>query len=145
MSYKWQRLCRSVCLVALVGASLGCGADDPATQPDRQTSPPSRLLSVGDFTTYLDDEPSAMLVNVHVPYEGHIEGTDAFVPFDEIELWGELPANSETPIAVYCRSGNMSAEAAAALTALGYTDVVDLEGGMNAWTAAGNQLVTDSS
>ena len=129
-----------------MGASVGCGADDPAAQPDRQTSAPSsRLLSVGDFTTYLDDEPSAMLVNVHVPYEGHIEGTDAFVPFDEIELWGDLPTNSETPIAVYCRSGNMSAEAAAALTALGYTDVVDLEGGMNAWTAAGNQLVTHSS
>jgi rhodanese-related sulfurtransferase len=43
-------------------------------------------------------------------------------------------------IAVYCRSGTMSAEAARTLVRLGYTDVWDLGGGMLAWEKAGFPL-----
>ena len=41
---------------------------------------------------------------------------------------------------LYCRSGNMSAEAAEMLVGLGYTDVWDLRGGMIAWERAGFRL-----
>ena len=40
--------------------------------------------------------------------------------------------NKETPILVYCRSGNRSAKAAKALTSLGYTNVYDF-GGIIDW------------
>jgi hypothetical protein len=39
------------------------------------------------------------------------------------------------------RSGNESAIAAQALIDLGYTNLDNLDGGMNAWTASGRQLV----
>ncbi|MDW3215688.1 MAG: rhodanese-like domain-containing protein [Ilumatobacteraceae bacterium] len=139
--------------LAALGASLSlgavaCGGDDTDqgsvdTAVDTVvTASPSRLLDVDDFVDSVDSEPSPVLVNVHIPYEGHIGGTDAFVPFDEIGEWDDLPADLDAPIALYCRSGNMSAQATDTLVDLGYTNIVDLEGGMNAWTAAGNQLQT---
>ena len=146
MSYKPRTVSRAAGLAALVGAGWACGGNDLAAEPDVTVSTAStRLLDAGEFFAYLDDEPSVTLVNVHVPYEGHIDGTDAFVPFDEINDWDELPTRREAPIAVYCRSGSMSAQATDTLAALGYTNIVDLRGGMNAWVAAGNPLLTRSS
>ena len=85
------------------------------------------------------------VINVHIPYDDHIEGTDAFIAFDSILESPDLPTDKAAPIALYCRSGNMSAQAAAALVDAGYTDVVDLDGAMNAWEASGNPLVDDPS
>ncbi|MFN0090295.1 MAG: rhodanese-like domain-containing protein [Acidimicrobiales bacterium] len=56
----------------------------------------------------------------------------------------ELPNNRSTPLAVYCRSGNMSADAVDDLEALAYTDIVELDGGFNAWTRADRPLVRPS-
>ena len=90
-------------------------------------------------------EPDRISLNVHVPDEGSIAGTDLSIPFDELEARrGELPDPS-TPLALYCRSGNMSATAARTLAALGFTDVVELEGGMLAWQEAGRPLLPAAS
>ena len=85
------------------------------------------------------------LINVHIPYNDHIEGTDAFIAFDSILDSEDLPTDKAAPIALYCRSGNMSAQASAVLADAGYTNVIDLDGGMNAWEASGNPLVDDPS
>ena len=45
-----------------------------------------------------------------------------------------------TALAVYCRSGNMSAKAVVDLRSLGYTNISELKGGYNAWKAAGRTL-----
>ena len=37
-------------------------------------------------------------------------------------------------------SRNMSAEAAQTLSAMGYTDIVELDGGMRAWSESGRPL-----
>ncbi len=52
----------------------------------------------------------------------------------------ELPDEPAAPLAIYCRSGAMSEDASRTLAGLGDTDVVDLRGGMNAWTASGQDL-----
>lgn len=103
----------------------------------------SQLLEPAEFARYMEDNPDVPVVNVHIPYEGHIEGTDSFVAFDEIADWDGLPEDRSAQLALYCRSGNMSAQAADTLGAMGYTNVVDLEGGMNAWSEAGFELLTE--
>ena len=82
-----------------------------------------------------------LFVNVHVPYEGEIERTDRFVPFDAIEAHLDTrPVRKDAKVVLYCRSGRMSAIAAQTLAKLGYTDVWNLEGGMIAWENSGYAL-----
>jgi rhodanese-related sulfurtransferase len=82
------------------------------------------------------------LLNVHVPYEGEIEGTDANVPYDQVEQrMSQLPSDRGAPLVVYCRSGRMSTVAAETLVRLGYTAVWHLEGGFIGWERAGFPLI----
>ena len=52
----------------------------------------------------------------------------------------QLP--DDPPVFVYCRSGNRSAQAVAQMVQLGFTDIAELDGGIVAWQAAGQPVVT---
>ena len=99
----------------------------------------STLLAPDVFAARI--RAGAFVVNVHVPYAGEVEGTNAFIPFDRMVGDASLPTNKATAIVLYCRSGRMSANAASALAAVGYTRVADLAGGLDAWTAAGRPVL----
>lgn len=97
-------------------------------------------ISVDGLASMLENKDFP-LVNVHVPYEGEIEGTDDFIPFDQIEQnVDKLPADKDARVVIYCRSGSMSTISARTLVELGYTDVWNLDGGMIAWEASGRPL-----
>lgn len=124
-------------LVALCTLTLALAACAPEAADD---SRPARLIGPADFAAAVS-EPARVTINVHVPFEGDIPGTDLSIPFDQItQRANELPG-VDTPLAIYCRSGPMSTQAAADLGELGYTDVVELRGGMKAWQAEGRPLV----
>jgi len=97
-------------------------------------------ISVPEYQEF-QNSADATFVNVHIPFEGDIPGTDASIPFDEIEQNLDLlPQDKGAPLVVYCRSGNMSRTASETLVDLGYTNVYNLEGGMIAWQEAGLSL-----
>lgn len=76
------------------------------------------------------------LVNVHVPYEGEIVGTDAHISYTEIaSRLDELP--TDQTVVIYCRSGNMSTQAAQEMLDAGASGFSELEGGFIEWEAAG--------
>jgi len=103
----------------------------------------------GQYLDILPQELEAMLeakdfffVNVHVPYEGEIEQTDAFIPFDQVAVRrSEFPQDTGAKIVLYCRSGSMSAIAARDMVSAGYTNIYNLDGGFRAWAAAGFELI----
>ncbi|WP_051515641.1 rhodanese-like domain-containing protein [Candidatus Blastococcus massiliensis] len=128
-------------LLATALLTTGCAGGGTRSTEAAPSSAAAVLLEPAAFADVVADD-EAFVINVHVPDEGSIEGTDAAIPFDRIEQQqADLPEDRRTPLAVYCRSGSMSAEAVAALTELGYADIVDLEGGMLAWTAEGRPLL----
>ena len=88
-------------------------------------------------------ESGALLLDVREPDEwtaGHAPGAK-HVPLGELAgRADELP--KDRPIVAVCRVGGRSNKAAEALVNAGY-DVVNLAGGMQAWNAAGQPVVTD--
>lgn len=115
---------------------------DDSTTMGSVVSSPTEMTPQG-FRSAMSNVDS-FVVNVHVPYEGEIDGTDAFIPFDSITDSPDLPADLDVPILLYCRSGRMSLIAGEALLGLGYTDVAHLTGGMQAWSDRGLPLTNEA-
>lgn len=84
-----------------------------------------------------------LLVNTHVPYEGELAQTDAFIAYEAAgpQRVGDYPSDKSARIVLYCRSGRMSAIVAQELVQAGYTNVWNLEGGMIAWEQAGYEAL----
>jgi rhodanese-related sulfurtransferase len=82
------------------------------------------------------EDKDFFLLDVHIPEQTHIPGTDAFIDYRKLtENLDKLPQNKNAKLVVYCRSGSMSRAAATELIELGYTNVYDLEGGINAFNS----------
>ncbi|MEK7808368.1 MAG: rhodanese-like domain-containing protein [Chloroflexota bacterium] len=82
-----------------------------------------------------------VFINTHIPYEGEIEKTDAFIPYDQtMQLLNKYPSDKSAKIVLYCQSGRMSAIAAQELVKAGYINVWNLDGGMVAWERGGYKV-----
>lgn len=132
-------------LVAVGAVLVGCSASNgsgatAAHEHDTVTAVAGvQLLGPADFEAAA---AGRVLINVHIPDEGSLPGTEISLPYNEIDARSaELPADKATPLAIYCLSGNMSATAGRDLLVLGYSDVVELDGGMQAWQSSGRTLL----
>jgi len=131
-NYKYPLLITAVTAAALFIVFLNQknGAEFVSKTSD------AKLVSAVEFDK-LSQNPNAFLLDVHTPEQKHIPGTDEFIPYNEINSSPDkLPKDKNTPILVYCRTGSMSKSASEDLINLGYTNVYDLAGGLNAYREA---------
>ena len=70
---------------------------------------------------------------------GRIPGA-TFIPRGVLESTIEPRVARETPVVLYCASGNRSALAADALQQMGYQDVRSMRGGIKGWVDAGGEV-----
>ncbi len=101
-------------------------------QPDKLT------MLTPDELHQIMQKQDVFLVDVHVPEQRHIKGTDLFVPFHKIkENLDKFPKDKRTPIYLYCQGGPMGNTAAKTLFEAGYKKIYNLQGGQDAWLDAG--------
>ncbi len=141
---------RSMAVAMFFGGVIVACSAQPSAAPSESVGAPVRVAG-GTYTNVTPDQLAGMLksgdflfVNTHIPYEGEIEQTDAFIAFAESgpQRVGDYPADKDAQVVLYCRSGRMSAIVAEELVKAGYTDVWNLEGGMIAWEQAGHEVLS---
>lgn len=91
--------------------------------------------------------PDVQLVDVRTPEEfasGHLADAINIDWRDSsfVHQAAELLDKSKT-IAIYCKAGRRSHAAAGKLYSMGYKNIVELQGGIEAWQAAGKSVSTD--
>ncbi|MBO8138179.1 MAG: rhodanese-like domain-containing protein [Desulfotomaculum sp.] len=93
-----------------------------------------RDITAGELKEMLDSSSDILMIDVREPYEynaGHIAGS-ILRPLGKIESWSK-ELDKDKPIVLICRSGNRSAQAARCLVDQGFTNVMNLKGGVKAW------------
>ena len=108
-----------------------------------------RSVDVKEFASFIKDTAKVTVLDVRTPAEhaeGHIPGTHFNI--DVLEgNYTKLAAEKlpkDKPVALYCRSGNRSKNAARILAEKGY-EVVELGTGFRGWSAAGKRTVKPQS
>ncbi|MFD3754521.1 rhodanese-like domain-containing protein [Streptomyces cyaneofuscatus] len=105
-----------------------------------------KRVSVDEAQVITDgDQSDAVLLDVREKDEwqsGHAPNS-VHSPLTGLVAGGALPATAQgRALVVICRSGRRSQQAAKLLAERG-ADAVDVEGGMNAWAAAGYPVVDE--
>ncbi|MBU0689192.1 MAG: rhodanese-like domain-containing protein [Gammaproteobacteria bacterium] len=89
-------------------------------------------------------QQGALLLDVREPSEyAAVHAVDAkLMPLGQVGMrLKELEAYKDKPVAVICRSGRRSAQAVSILQEAGFSKVVNVQGGTNAWVEAGLEVV----
>ena len=108
------------------------------------------VIPVDEFAQFIT-QSEVQLLDVRTPEEfeaGHIADAvmidyrtdpEGFVQKAEAQL------KKGRPVALYCRSGKRSHDAAELLHKAGFQQLVELKGGILAWQEAGKEVKTDKS
>ena len=101
-------------------------------------------LSAEEFEKAISSKDSVQVLDVRTPGEyksGHIANALLADWNDPSEFERRIPyVDKNKPVYVYCLAGGRSAAAAAQMRKLGYENVYELKGGINAWKAASKTL-----
>jgi len=99
-------------------------------------------LTIDEFADIVENRADEyLIINVHIPYAGEVANTDANIPYNDLDALMAAIPDKNASVILYCRSGNMSKQAARALLDQGYTHLWDVPGGMSAWQSSGRTLI----
>ncbi len=93
-------------------------------------------ITADELRAKLEAGEDVLVLDVRQPEEHAEEAipNSMLIPLGELEdRIDELEAYKDRPIVVYCRSGARSANACMFLSMLGFTNAVNLSGGMLYW------------
>jgi len=147
MQKYWHGVVAVAAAMILTGGMSGCSTDSSASASNADPAAVAGSTSVvrmgvTDFETVLAT-PGVQIIDVRTPAEfadGHIPGARN-IPVQSADFTEQIsgldPAGT---YAVYCRSGNRSQPAVAAMQQAGISTIYELASGTKGWTAAGKPL-----
>lgn len=110
---------------------------DADADPCEGITPVVTELTVHELAEMMDAR-NVELINVHIPYAGEITGTDASIAYSDVDaIEAHLGGDIGAPAVLYCLTGPMSAQAAAALVSRGYCQIYDVPEALTGWASAG--------
>lgn len=139
----------AVVLVVLLAALAACGGSD-----DEGKSSTNSAASTASYTTLdvrtayqrFEANENAIMVDVREPNEWATTGVPVGARLISLGVFTEQGAPAELPkdqeIYIICNSGNRSRVAADVLVKSGYGQVYNVDGGIQAWLAAGLPVET---
>lgn len=143
----------ATCLLAVVAAGTsGCTSEDspePTTPTTSVAAAPSGVAMVGaspqDFSDLMEKD-GTVLLDVRTPAEyaeGHLKGA-TLINFESPDFAQKIEKlDRSATYALYCRTGRRSGLAVQQMQAAGFTNVLDLAGGIVAWQGSGRKVVTE--
>ena len=143
-SRRSARLAIGGLAVASLVALGACSSDTSGDSPTATASVQSGGVVDADQFSEVASQSDVVVVDVRTPEEfaeGHLDGAvniDVNSPTFASEVSELDPSGT---YAVYCRSGNRSATAVAAMADAGFVSLYDLDGGVVNWESAGKPLV----
>lgn len=152
-SVPMRLLAIAACSIALLAASCS-GSSDPAEEGSTPANEAEvldaagvRVVAVDEAVSVQANAPADLVVlDVRTAEEfadGHIEGA-VMLDFYDPDFAAQIAdLDPDVPYLLYCRSGNRSGQTAEIMEQLGFADVADVDGGILAWTDAGQPVVTE--
>ncbi|MBY8961742.1 rhodanese-like domain-containing protein [Flavobacterium sp. D11R37] len=124
-----------ICLIVAVIALVSCQA--------QQKEQSVMLVKPTVFSEKMA-EHKGQLVDVRTPTEykqGYIKDAVNIHLYDKDFEQRIEQLDKTKPLYVYCKAGGRSAEAVAIMKEKGFTSIIELDGGMDAWTEAKKPVV----
>lgn len=126
----------SLMLLGLTLILTGCGKDNSGSGDEGKEGAKGsvRRIQGEELKTMIDEKKELVILDVREDYEykeGHLEDS-VWIPMGEIQdRFKELDKNKS--IVVVCASGARSGQVAQFLVEHGFTDVMNLAGGLSSW------------
>ena len=96
------------------------------------------------FQEYIQHDTSRVLLDIRTSEEfsaGHLAGAENIDYYQSTFAQQLDQLDRDTPIAIYCRSGSRSGHTLEIMEAMGFTNVVELQGGVLAWQEDFNETI----
>ncbi|NLP57459.1 rhodanese-like domain-containing protein [Lutibacter sp. B1] len=93
---------------------------------------------------FKEKSTNQLIVDIRTPREfvqGHIEGAININYFDKNFSEQFSKFDTSKPVFIYCKSGNRTSSASTKISNLGFTQIYDLQGGVNNWIKNRNQII----
>ncbi len=110
---------------------------DDATADAAPPTPTYQTIALAQAKALLEGDPKPLLINVHIPFEGEIVGTDLHISYTNLKGLEAALGDKGRWAILYCKTGPMSAQAVKKLVSLGYWNLLDMPEGFAKWMVAG--------
>src|SRR5680860_605024 len=113
-----------VVLIILAGGTYFLITRDYDNNPGMTASSDANYtnISVSELEKMIKNK-DFKLVDVHIPEQQHIPGTDKMIAYNNVDDFISQFSNKDEKIVLYCRSGSMSEILAKELIQRGYTNI----------------------
>jgi thioredoxin len=113
-----------------------------------QTQNTATSLTVNEFSEKIKTVPNSVIIDVRTPEEfseGHLQNAVNY-DWNGSDFEQQVSTlDKQQPVFVYCLSGGRSGSAANKMRKMGFTQVIEMQGGMMKWRSVGLPETTSST